>query len=724
MGQSFVEGAARTVSGIAGTAWDAISHPLDTLGHLGDAGRQVVSHPVDTAVDAARMVKGYAGKYLQGPDPGTSGLGAVKSAVSNSYGRTLATAYHDPFGTAMDASLLAGGGEALAGRAGMETTAKVLGTGADALNPFTIPARVGGKVVTSVGRRVATHKLYPQVVDNLNEKLSRASAMLDDAKAATKRGVQKATDAGRRGVQAATDTARQGVQAAQTGADAATAAAKTQGADLVEHQREQFQSALKPPPSRPEVQRQVQDVIAGPGQAYKDQLGQAVESAAQSGPAVDFTKVKAEAARMQAATRPTTEMADPAAALVGPSGQPVGSGSLALMRAKGMDTSMFEPQLEPSHPLNGVLGRIADAPDQVSFEDAHRYKRALDDAVNWESPAKKQVQQVTKGVRQQVRSAMSGVNEGVGHAPYETATKAYSDVTPLYKPQVVNQLQQAATQTPKALSSLIKRTDTTKLQGLKDILTQHAGEGGGPPGAAAGSQAWNSVVHTWTYDNLLSGGVEKFGDRLAKLDPEFVQTMYGDPQWQGVLGRMKAIASAFDQRKGVSAAGVERTAAAGEQAVGKAAEAGRQGVRAAGETSRAGVRAATATGQADVAGVKAAQGAYKGLQTQAKATLKPPGVASTLVDLAHVTSLGVPSPFAWDAVKRLLKGPKAADLLSWASYGDARTQQLIKAVTSLTPGQDVADLMRTAGIASNAMQAPPMAVSHAQPAATPPPAAP
>lgn len=575
----------------------------------------------------------------------------------------------------------------------------------------------GGQAIAwpfkALGRRI----LGSQIADTVRTKLAAGLDSAQKVFSGAKEGAATRVNAAKAGRATATaeasQTARQGVVGAkQTAADATTAAEQRGTAQLGE-QQQAFQSVVQPPPSRSQIERKVQGVIQGPAKSSLDKLGQAVQEHAQSGPPVDFRPVKAAVAKMTAATQPAV---DPASKLVMPDGSPMPADLKQKVMAAAPDIVAGLP--DESHPLHGALKQVAEAPDTVPFEDAHKYKRLLDDAVNWESPAKKQVQQITKGVRQSVRSSMAAV----GHQPYEEATAAYQQAAPLFKPSTVQQLQKTATTNPQALTHLVKGTDSTKIQMLKELLLTHAGQGGGEGGARAGQDAWNAVRGAWTHDHLIQGGVDKFSDRLGKLDPEFVHQMYGDAEGGAVLDRLKTIAQTFDQVKQTSQQEVERATTTGAQGVEAARQAGATGVTQARATGTQAVAQAGAEGRSDIASARNLVNTTKAKAVEfgksSLVTPPPPTKESMAVDLAHI-ALHKGSLYTWPAVKRLMNGPKGSELVYWASMSPARTQMLVRAVTSPIPGQAVADLIR--GLNAPAAEEPPMAVSHAQPAATPPP---
>lgn len=284
------------------------------------------------------------------------------------------------------------------------------------------------------------------------------------------------------------------------------------------------------------VGQDVEAVAQGPAKHSLDQLGQNVEAAAKSGPAVDWRGVKDSVNSMAEKMTPVASHE-----------QPQGVGYLNNARAQGGATAGEQSryakaladagvQLPPEHPLPGALGKIQEAPDQVSFEDAHKYKRMLDDAINWDRRSSKQIQGVTKATRQAVRSSMSG------HAPYDEATAAYKAAAPLFQRGIVAQLHKGVIDNPERIVSLIKGNEPTKLGMLFDVLDTHAAQGGG---AAEGEAAKNAVRSAWTFQKLIKPGIENVGTNIAKMDPAFAARMYGDSEGQAVLGNLQKIGAAM-----------------------------------------------------------------------------------------------------------------------------------------------------------------------------------
>jgi hypothetical protein len=84
-----------------------------------------------------------------------------------------------------------------------------------------------------------------------------------------------------------------------------------------------------------------------------------------------------------------------------------------------------------------------------------------------------------------------------------------------------------------------------------------------------------------------------------------------------------------------------------------------------------------------------------------RSTLAPKNVQSAGqvgADVLRAAALGPGSIWGGLSLTRLLKGPKAGDLIEWAAYSPKHTQMLVKAMTSTVPGTLVADVIRAAGV--------------------------
>jgi hypothetical protein len=323
--------------------------------------------------------------------------------------------------------------------------------------------------------------------------------------------------------------------------------------------------------------------------------------------------------------------------------------------------------LPPDHPLPQVLDAtrqaLTDSGDSISFEDAHKIKRLLDEAVNWDSPAKKQAQQITKGFRQTLRESMAS------HEPYNAATAAYQTVAKQYEGVGAAKLHKALLTNPESVVGQIDWRHPAQAQLLKDITTGTAAQAG-EAGAQQGEAAFNAVRAAYTHEKIIAKGPVQMANEIDRMEAsnagqEFIKTFYGDPQGQTVWNNLKQIATSL--RK---------------------------------------VQTDTKTfAQSDLARA-----------TEPAGTVRDIGYS--MLHGNPITKIGAISRFAFG------KGTGASELIQWASYAPARTQFLIKHVlTGPDPGMAFADMVRWFKDSKKAGGNGPdtMAVSHDQPSAGGPP---
>lgn len=500
-----------------------------------------------------------------------------------------------------------------------------------------------------------------------------------------------------------------------------------------------------PPPSAASAGKQVNEVAYHGGAAKaRDFAGEAVERAAESGPDVDITGLKAEAQRIL-----ETEIKPPAEAFPRTSAEQVtgdqvaqasgfspeefaklqsaaaegGADSVKAQQLKIMQDAVAsaggaETQEVLKHPAMQTLNRILNAEDTVKFSDAHKFKRELDEAVGgaWDKSVKSRVVNVTKHMRGMLRDALAG------HAPYDQATAAYQQIAPLYTQGIAPKVRRLAIEEPEAIIRLLNPGQPTKAAMLVDLLTHQATEGGD---AAGGRRALEAVQSAWVRQKLINGGIEKLGDRLAKLSPEFKHAFLSDPKAQAVLDHLKLIHTAYQTavltgEKGIEAAklagrgGVEAAGELAAQRTGAVREAGRQtmeGVREVG----AGIRAQTAqAGRTAVesareavppakGALKEGQAAFRGQEdaladSSIGATLHRGSIERRGADVLRAMLQGPSSTWGGISIVRLLHGPTAQDLVHWAAASPAGTRAFVKAITSNVPAMAIADLARTSGI--------------------------
>lgn len=488
-------------------------------------------------------------------------------------------------------------------------------------------------------------------------------------------------------------------------------------------------AATPPPPINfpARAAQKVAGVVEGPAQRSLDLLGQAVEGSAATGPALDVAPVKAKAQAMFAATQPGAAEGQVPGDVAGYLSNRTPAQIRDFMEKAGIP-------LEAEHPLPGVLGKLQDLPDALSFADAHKMKRLLDDAIGWKpagavkAPARTQLKQITKGVRGQIRATMTEA----GHQPYESATAAYRDASTLFGPQgLARKIQAAAVANPEAIvNALVKVGEPTKLQMLKEVLTEHAARGGGEEGAAAGQEAWQQVQSTVIYKHLIQPGIDQFDASVAKMHPEFLHTLTGDPHARQVFERLRTMSDAVKDVQArtagqASAFTGQAVAARGRQASAEAkASVLKQQGRAVDTQHAVEGQALQTERLAASRGVTEARQPTAAETAFAKSSLgHQPTPSAVGADAAYAVAAPMGSPRQIAGAARLvLRGPRVNDLIRWASLSPTGTQVFVRAVTSQAPGQAIAALIRLQDWmeAQGGIQP---AVSHAPTkAATPPPA--
>jgi soluble lytic murein transglycosylase-like protein len=257
------------------------------------------------------------------------------------------------------------------------------------------------------------------------------------------------------------------------------------------------------------------------------------------------------------------------------------------------------------NPAMSLIKRITNAPNVVTFEEAHRWKQELQSLLRskgyYESASRDRVSGLTDKVASELRAMLSV------HEPYNQATAAYERIAPIFEGPAGELIRAEARDAPHKIAQMIKADDPTTAGFLVSLMTDQAEEGAGfaalRPGATqaeiaaaraqgreAGHQALNGVIDSWVRRNLVEGGSKTLRDRLDGLyaRPEFVEAFLSTPYGRMRLQNLERIASAqavFEHQtatelaaaKSAAAAGVESAKAAGEGSV----EAARQRAEAA-----------------------------------------------------------------------------------------------------------------------------------------------
>ena len=595
---------------------------------------------------------------------------------------------------AMGGGFTAEAGEQLAGTAPPSTSA-VLGAGAEqaaydvAGNALLWPIKLGGRWIaaTKVGKYASEH--------------------FDTALTGARDAVKWAREAARTAVEDARGIADLTVRTTKQAAESAVSRATSFAESGVEAVRSRFnQVATAPPTVTPRVAGQrAQAVIEGPARAARDEIGQMVEEAARSGPDVDIRALKEEAHRILAEEIQPSQQAFPRP---GAGASPVDETIEQLQQASRVQLSPEELATRPpsqraaaqaiqdalvaaqkeqvqtvlKHPAMGILGRILNAADTVPFYAAHQFKRELDEAIGtaWDRSVRNRVINISKTLRGTLRDALGS------HEPYAAATRAYQSIAPLYTKGLAPRLRKAAIDAPEVVIRLLKGNDPTKAAMLRDLLVSQPEQVGA---GRQGQHAWDSIRSAWTHENLIKGPLEKLDDRIAKMDPEFAEIMYGDGPGSTVLENLRQISAAFRQ-----------ATEAGEATIRESKAVAKGAIAAARQETKAQVRGVVRQGREMVGrSLNAMEAAKAEAKKFAKSSLVGAKDMEALSDALRAGGLGVGSIWGAQSIARLiLRGPKGADLLRYAAYSPQGTQLLVKALTSSVPGPALADLLRLSGV--------------------------
>jgi hypothetical protein len=394
--------------------------------------------------------------------------------------------------------------------------------------------------------------------------------------------------------------------------------------------------------------RAVQDVAYGQGGAaklVKDQLGEDVSTAATSGPPIPTAPLQQRLDELRAQITPSAAHT-PSQATIDAAALPsaVPSTKLAAPDVAARQKQLLGLQaaaLPPDHPLPATLDAVEEAlqgQSSIPFEDAHKLKRALDDAVNWDSPAKKQAQQLTKGFRQTLRDQLSS------HPPYNAATARYGAVAKLYNADAIKAIRNAAATDPGVLVRKLSPKNPEGVKLVRDLVRDvPALPEGTAAGASQGTAAWQGVQDAWTHEHLFAKGPDALIKRVSEIEasgqgPAFLDALYGDAHGQQLWSNTKQLADGLAQAK----ARVD------------------------------------AFSQSDLAHATPLTGAVR----DAALALMPTGLHS-------VHKISATSRFLWGT------GTGVSEMLEHAAHSDRLTQFLVKHVlTGPNPGQGIADFMR------------------------------
>lgn len=582
------------------------------------------------------------------------------------------------------------------------------------------PVQVGGRflMATKVGR--AAREALTAGVERAKEAKRVAVETAEDAARSAMDATHETVanfmaDVKRQTGQALRQTkkaARAGVAAAEKRSAADLALAEAKAAEDIAQVRKFHDYQLQAAPNPGEVTSSVRGVLGGlpgvrgetgPAKRALDAAGKAIEKAAESGPQISSAPVKKALLEMQQRSRPDAlfpGQEDSVAKAIGfsPSLSVNNEGKVAAKaglptneaRQKLMETIRQQLGVPEGHPLPGVLAQVQEAPENLTFQEAHQLKRLLDEAVSWDRTAKKHLEGMTKGVRTVLREQMSV------HEPYNAATKAYGDLVPLYRKGVGRDLVKAAGERPDRIATMLKPNAPEAAQAMRDLLVGQAEAGGDD---LAGARAWDAVRSSYTYQNILAKGPEKISDAVRTLKtqhPEFMKTVYGDPSGRTVLENLTRLGDAFDDAVKTGRISVEVTKAAGERGVARVKEeaadtiADAQLAKAdalveASKRKRAALRDRAVANKQDIQAVKrqgasAINAAREELRTFENTRLgrfarSEPGTAE-----AHAARAAMAPQTFWglQSIMRILRAPGGDEMLQYVSHSPEMTQRMVR----------------------------------------------
>ena len=582
------------------------------------------------------------------------------------------------------------------------------------------PIQVGGRFLmgSKVGKaaRAALTATVDQAKEAKRVAVQSAEDAAADALASTESSVAAFKDTVRKQATAAKNAARRmagaGVAAAEKRSASDLAEMEARAAADVAQVQKLHDYMLSAAPKQEAVTTATRDVLGGlpgvrgatgPAKRALDAAGKAIETAAESGPAISSRPIKAALSAMQAKARPDAlfpGQEDAVAKAIGFSpnlavsneGRVAASAGLPTneARAKLLETIRQQLGVPEGHPLPGVLAQVQEAPAEMTFSEAHQLKRLLDEAVSWDRTAKKHLEGLTKGVRTVLREQMSV------HAPYNQATQAYADLVPLYRRGVGRDLVKAAGDRPDRIAGLLKPNAPAAAQSVRDLLVGQAEAGGDE---LAGARAWDAVRSSYTYQNILAKGPEKISEAVNALTtqhPEFVETVYGDSAGRTVLENLKALGSAFDDAvasgkvavesaKAAGARGVERVKAeaaetvadatvAKADALAEASQKARQALHDRRVANRQDIQAVKRRGAAAIDTARTALKEFEASRLGSFSRMSP----ETLEAHAGRAAMAPQTFWGMQSLFRIFRAPGGAEMLQYAAHSPEMTQRIVR----------------------------------------------
>lgn len=439
----------------------------------------------------------------------------------------------------------------------------------------------------------------------------------------------------------------------------------------------------------------------GPINAHLDDLGQRVTQAAtESDARVPLDAMEEAIRRMKAETAAAD--AELPIRLVTPEGAPpapIGGAATGFENAQAYLNSIKDPvqraeavrrfqasgvpgavgapadavqAIPPDHPIHKIIERIENAraisPDgKISMAAAHQFKRRLDQAVNWEHPAKAQVEQMTKGIRIALRDSMVGLSD-----TYDDLTAKYFHLDRLIKDGSFETILKEAYDNPSRVVDLLKPTQAVQAGHIKELLTGYGGE--------AGQRAWRAIESAWIGENLAAGGIGKLQARLLPLQYgsglEFRRLL--TPAAEAQLQRLESLGAAWQQNKALFE-GTKKTLGAADRFLDETALNAQTEARMAG-------RQLLSTGPGErLRGIQREMNTLRGqLSTFQRSSLaRTHTVEAVAGDAARAVSLRVGSSWQTISIVRLIfSRVKGEDLLYYASQEPSFHRWLLEMIAS------------------------------------------
>jgi hypothetical protein len=537
----------------------------------------------------------------------------------------------------------------------------------------------------------------------VTEAVESRTAVTTAARERVRQGVSEAKELARSTVEATREAGRVALRDTKQATAAKLAQLELDNTATLKAVTEQYDNLLaQAAPSIGGAAAATRATLEGPAKRALDAAGQRVAEAAAQGPAITMQPVKDALNEIASKFRPDAifgQTDEAAAKAIGFQIPEAARASVAAQLGASDSTSKAIAQalgVSADHPLPGLLGKVQNAPETITFADAHKLKMLLDESVNWDRVAKRHLEKITKGLRQVLREQLSAFE------PYNVAAAAYQAVIPLYRRGVGKAVTRAATENPDLIARVLDPRKPAQALALRSLLIDQAAAGGD---VRIGQEAWDHVRSAMVHDRLLKGGIEGMKDRMTAMltnYPEFVRVVFNDHTALKVLSNLDHMAEAYTTAVGTGTAKIAATKASGKSAEQIVRDTAAEAIRASRVEGRAGVAGAETAGRAEMdivrkaasAGVKAARDAQEQLRAS---SLRGGTVTGQMAEAARALILG-PKGSLWGTLSliRLMHGPQAADLLQYVSHSDKLTQHYVQVLLGQAPDRIVSDVIRDA----------------------------